>query len=629
MNDSIYTVGSVIEINGTSIKIRLFENSDQLFYFYEGIRYSGINIGSFIGIKKFNYLLIARVEREYAYDKLKDDTKIKYSKDRFIREIEVKIIGSIKNEKFTPGISIFPQIFNDVVLLSNNHQKLIIDFSSKTESLKLPNMTIGDIIPDNIPLNLPWHNLFNSHIAIFGNTGSGKSNTLAKIYHELFDLDKNNKIEIVNSSFVLFDFNGEYTQQDTITQGKQIIELNTRKDVREIEDESKISIPARYFWNTEILSVIFGATEQTQKPFINRVIQYYFNYNIEFNHNNIMNDLPKYISQAFSNVYSSESNNGLDLLKLIFKELNIDANTISPWIENTMFNSTNNTFYSSTMIENWSEHNGVYYWNPNDEMLMEEKKKVKYNLQKILIEGIRPFKSFHIASLLNLIYELRYNMAQYDHISPLISRIESRSHDFDKVLNIEENFATNEMFSEMLTVISFKNVNIDVKMLLPLVIAKITYDLQRTKDVSKNYFNLIIDEAHNILSDSSKRESEKWKDYRLEVFEEIIKEGRKFSYFLTISSQRPSDISHTIVSQVHNYFVHRLVNENDLRLLDNTMTAIDQVTKSNIPNLSPGQVILSGTAFDFPIMIKVTRLAEREAPTSDNISIETIWKVNE
>ena len=80
----------------------------------------------------------------------------------------------------------------------------------------------------------------------------------------------------------------------------------------------------------------------------------------------------------------------------------------------------------------------------------------------------------------------------------------------------------------------------------------------------QTYLNLIIDEAHNILSEESQRESEQWKDYRLETFEEIIKEGRKFGVFLTLASQRPVDISPTIISQLHNYFLHRLINEQDI-----------------------------------------------------------------
>lgn len=83
-------------------------------------------------------------------------------------------------------------------------------------------------------------------------------------------------------------------------------------------------------------------------------------------------------------------------------------------------------------------------------------------------------------------------------------------------------------------------------------------------------FHLIIDEAHNILSMQSTRELETWKDYRLELFEEIIKEGRKFGFYLTLSSQRPADISPTIMSQIHNFFIHRLVNDRDLLLLEHT-----------------------------------------------------------
>ena len=69
---------------------------------------------------------------------------------------------------------------------------------------------------------------------------------------------------------------------------------------------------------------------------------------------------------------------------------------------------------------------------------------------------------------------------------------------------------------------------------------RMNYMLTERQDLSLSF--LFVDEAHNILSYQSTRESEEWKDYRLEVFEEIIKEGRKFGVFMTIASQRPSDI---------------------------------------------------------------------------------------
>lgn len=138
-------------------------------------------------------------------------------------------------------------------------------------------------------------------------------------------------------------------------------------------------------------------------------------------------------------------------------------------------------------------------------------------------------------------------------------------------------------------------------------------------------FHLIVDEAHNILSEQSKREEETWKDYRLEIFEDIIKEGRKFGFYVTVASQRPYDISPTIISQLHNYFLHRLVNELDLKMISNTINSLDSISKQRIPTLAPGQCIVTGTSFDLPLLIQVDRLSIEEAPNSDNADLLRIW----
>ncbi|WP_143541276.1 ATP-binding protein [Rhodococcus sp. D-1] len=94
-----------------------------------------------------------------------------------------------------------------------------------------------------------------------------------------------------------------------------------------------------------------------------------------------------------------------------------------------------------------------------------------------------------------------------------------------------------------------------MRKVIPMILCKQLYDHKKETDPSgERYLNLIIDEAHNILSTQSTRESEAWRDYRLETFEEIVKEGRKFGVFLTIASQRPttfpkpSSLSYTITS---------------------------------------------------------------------------------
>lgn len=137
--------------------------------------------------------------------------------------------------------------------------------------------------------------------------------------------------------------------------------------------------------------------------------------------------------------------------------------------------------------------------------------------------------------------------------------------------------------------------------------------------------NIIIDEAHNILSTQSKRETESWKDYRLETYEEIIKEGRKFGVFLTISSQRPSDISPTIVSQLHNYLIHRLVNNRDVEMIEKAVAYLDKISIESLPILPVGACILSGQIADLPIVMQVSQLPLSVQPKSQTIKLSENW----
>ena len=113
--------------------------------------------------------------------------------------------------------------------------------------------------------------------------------------------------------------------------------------------------------------------------------------------------------------------------------------------------------------------------------------------------------------------------------------------------------------------------------------------------------------------------------YLIEFFDDIIKEGRKFGFYITLASQRPYDISPTIVSQLHNYFIHRLVNEQDLRMIANTVNTLDTVSRNQIPTLAPGQCIITGTSFEMPLLIQVEKLSKEKSPASDNADLVNLW----
>jgi DNA helicase HerA-like ATPase len=166
-----------------------------------------------------------------------------------------------------------------------------------------------------------------------------------------------------------------------------------------------------------------------------------------------------------------------------------------------------------------------------------------------------------------------------------------------------------------------------MKKILPLIICKQLYDEKKVDEDRGKSLHIIVDEAHNILSTSSQRESETWKDYRLETFEEIIKEGRKFGTFLTIASQRPYDISATIISQLHNYFIHRLINDNDIQAVSKTVAYLDKLSFQTIPILSVGSCFVAGLASDLPVKVDIDLLEKKNQPASETINLEKSWNL--
>jgi DNA helicase HerA-like ATPase len=180
-----------------------------------------------------------------------------------------------------------------------------------------------------------------------------------------------------------------------------------------------------------------------------------------------------------------------------------------------------------------------------------------------------------------------------------------------------------ELFTSNVVVIALGDCNLEMKKTIPLLVAKKIYDDHKQLGPNRS-LNIVIDEAHNILSRESFRESESWKDYRLETFEEIIKEGRKFGVFVTISSQRPNDISHTITSQAHNYFIHRLINQRDLQSIASAVSYIDKLTEESIPTLPTGTCIFSGVAGQMPLKLAIRPLAEQLQPRSATIKFQEV-----
>ena len=249
-------VGEVIAVSGIRITLRIFEDSSQETIFYEGIKYRGVSLREHVLIQRGFIDIVCLVEGEYL-----DEKKIESEaeKSTFIRKVDLRPVGYVVDDTFFEGVKYMPMIRDKASLLSEPMIHKIYGTEGQTP------FSIGSMLKENVPINLPWTKIFNAHLAIFGNTGSGKSNTLAKLYTTLF----NEKLTALKrkSQFVIIDFNGEYTEGQILpAKDKQITILDSKKGGH------KFPIESTHFWDAETLSLLFQATTNTQQPFLRRVI---------------------------------------------------------------------------------------------------------------------------------------------------------------------------------------------------------------------------------------------------------------------------------------------------------------------------------------------------------------------
>lgn len=139
----------------------------------------------------------------------------------------------------------------------------------------------------------------------------------------------------------------------------------------------------------------------------------------------------------------------------------------------------------------------------------------------------------------------------------------------------------------------------------------------------------MIESVHSLRTNSEKimysSEDLERLDYimRENIFEKIAREGRKYSLYLIASSQRPSELSQTVLSQCGNYIVHRIQNEVDMKYIYSVLPYFSEDYITKIKQAVPGEALIFGNCVPMPIMVKVEEACP--APNSKNWDIRTEW----
>jgi hypothetical protein len=155
------------------------------------------------------------------------------------------------------------------------------------------------------------------------------------------------------------------------------------------------------------------------------------------------------------------------------------------------------------------------------------------------------------------------------------------------------------------------------------VIGRHLLNLARNGFFKKSPVVVIVDEAHNFLGRQIGGEDT---IARLDAFELIAKEGRKYGLNICLTTQRPRDITEGVLSQMGTLVVHRLTNDRDREVVERACGEIDRSASSFLPNLKPGEAAIIGA--DFPIPLTIQIFPPEARPKSDGPDYQKNWQID-
>jgi len=621
--DTVFRVGRVVAVEGRQVRVSVDKLKNSSHLLFQGGIVRNVSVGSYLKIVKGFSELIAKVDGEVIGEDRAASATYRRGVDQMSRQLQVSLIGYIGGGCFERGVREMPLLDNECYVLTEHEFQLIHTFVEDSDTpIEIGALAMEPTQAISVGVNA----IFASHVGIFGNTGSGKSYTLAKLYHELFEQYATIDTFRQRSQFVLIDFNGEYLNREdsggdprstavvTRLENKREFALSTR-----VATGPRLPLPTSAVSDVAFWTVLLDATEKTQAPFLGRVLNSdYWDRQIA-DASDLLTVLGDMVWRA-----TKSSDAGLDrqtvfnLLSEVQTCLGASpsqelADLIDEFQRNLHYNGTFKKFY-------WGEWTNYV---DSDHPTWESLTKEKVSSLSIDFASIEPgIDLIRFKIVLQYYSDIISGFSNREHLSPLIKRLETRVPDIKKVIVADDS----ETYDEPLIVVSLRDVNLSMRKVIPMLLCKHLYDRKKEKDPANQlYLNLIIDEAHNILSLESSRESEAWRDYRLETFEEIVKEGRKFGVFLTLASQRPHDISPTIISQLHNYFLHRLVNNLDVQAIEKAVAYLDRVSFEQLPILPTGVCVVAGVSAQVPVIVKISPLPPESEPNSRTMLVTEAW----
>jgi len=673
LDDKKRVIGKIVSINSDRFTVELlsgiknFNTSG-----YDDIHYFA-QINSYVIVPYQNHYIVSEVigVREKDSQDFSNIKEQELNKVYSVKHLDVLPVGTIKNKKFTFGVSVYPTLYSDVLYIKDEELDVLFDvldaevcrcnncdkyeevcvvhsdkFKGKT---KLNALDVGEsaIFPDyKIKINID--KFFGSHSAVLGNTGSGKSCTIASMLQTIFNKEK--EFFAIGSTFIIFDVNGEYKKalEDLKETGIKIVNFS----IEDKDDHKKFKLP-HHFFNIDEWELLLQASEKTQRPILRTALALASLFSkkedeiIKKTKNHI---LATCITLILRDETSSPSKRDR-LLAILRKFYTEDINLNKDFkykdelgVEQTEINYDKGLKKKCT-IENclFVHYGGLIGTNILHDYLEETDLNGKqvffdedFQMPSYDKDTQFDFNEIENSLELALLYEEAHgNKHIRDYCSSLITRYKSIKErpdfDFIKIQNTEGKdkyiqellgFDKNKKENQVI-VLNIDSIDDELVELVSSVVTRIIFDKLKSLK-TRNVFpvNLILEEAHRYISNESQKGILK-ANY---IFERVAKEGRKYGLFLLVSSQRPSELSRTVLSQCNNFIVHRIQNPDDLSHIRQITPHISEATLKKLPSIPTQHALIFGSAVNIPTLYKVK--TANPLPLSDNNKVSDNWFVD-
>jgi hypothetical protein len=640
-------IGKVISVAADKFVVELHRGSDNFTTVgFDDIHYVAA-LGSFVVIPAHSEYVVAEVvglrEKDPTANRPTTDGPTDLDKAGSSKFLDLVPVGMLPQEGDGPfrfGVSVFPSLYADALYVLDHELDRIFEVADWQESLppdgattRLKALTIGkSVVFKDYDVKARIDDLFGGHVAVLGNTGSGKSCTVASVTQSLFE--KKNELGARGATFVFLDVNGEYRVAfsklpGSIRRAYHRVALDPLSAAPHALDANERTATFRlphWFMSVEEWELLLRASERTQQPVLRMALGLTTLFTAPGNAN-LLADLKNHIlASCLRQVLAGDATSPTksDRIKGILSRFS------TPQLNNNAIGNMVHIHFGN-MVD--AEGLGALI----EPLILENAAIPNYT------NAIFNFDDLGAALDLALLYEEAHGNSHIrDYCSQMLTRFKwIRDREEFAFLRVPvENLRPEErsigLFVECLLGLTRQQMQLhkdaqliildmneaadEVVEVVSAVITRLIFErLRKAEPRNRLPVHLVLEEAHRYIAERPS----KYAIDASQVFERVAKEGRKYGAFLIVASQRPSELSKTVLSQCSNFVVHRIQNPDDLAHIRQMTPFISESVLKRLPSLPKQHALVFGNAVNLPTTFKVRDVDPK--PKSDDAEIRRLW----